>query len=344
MKRLVLLALWIVLALPLLPQTSRAQEDSTTIRLVVIPVLDTLPFFIAQDAGYFADEALDIEFLPVASGIERDQLIQAGEADAMLTDIPGVGFFNEVRTRVQVVYTSRVSTEEGPVFRILAGPDTDIETPQDLANVPIGVSEATVIEYLTYRLLQNEGVTAIRTIAIPAIPTRFQLLMSGELDAATLPDPLAQAAIEAGATPIIDDTVFAEDAFSQSVLVFTRGFIDANPEAVAAFVRAWDRAVADLNADPNAYRDLFLENTVVPESVENTYTIPPFPRGQITTEAVWEDYMEWMLELDIIEDVPDYEASVNADFLPEILEAETDAQTEDADEEPASSTAEPSDG
>ncbi len=319
MKRLFLLLLIVLLALPLIPQSSVAQDDdTTTIRLAVIPVLDTLPFFIAQEAGYFAEEGVNVEFLPVTSGIERDQLIQAGEADAMLTDIPGVGFFNEARTRVQIVYTSRVATEDGPVFRILAAPGSDISSPADLANVPIGVSEATIIEYLTYRLLQSEGIDDIRTIVIPAIPTRFQLLMSNELDAATLPDPLAQAAIEAGATQILDDTRFAEDGFSQSVLVFTTGFIDDNPDAVAGFLRAWDRAVADLNTDPDAYRDLFLENTAVPESVENTYTIPPFPRGEITSELVWDDYMDWMLDLDIIEDVPSYEDAVNPDFLPDV--------------------------
>lgn len=330
MKRLVLLLLLLPLALP---QTSpsRAQDDApTTIRVALIPVLDTLPFFIAQEAGYFAAEGLNIEFLPVASPIERDQLIQAGEADAMLTDIPGVGFFNEARTRVQIVYTSRVATAEGPVFRILAAPGTDISRPQDLNNVPIGVSEATIIEYLTYRLLEAQGVDAIRTIAIPAIPTRFQLLMAGELDAATLPDPLAQAAIEAGATLITDDTLFAEAGYSQSVLVFTQTFIEDEPAAVAAFLRAWDRAVADLNADPEAFRDLFLENTTVPESVENTYIIPPFPRGQITSEAVWDDTMQWMQDLRIIEDIPAYSDSVNPAFVPDLPEDESDEDNGEA--------------
>lgn len=293
-------------------------QDTTEVKVAVIPVLDTLPFFIADEAGYFEEEGLDVEFIFVTSGIERDQLIQTGDADAMLTDIPGVGFFNEVRTRVQIVYTSRVAIEDGPVFRILAAPDSDIETPEDLSGVPIGVSEATVIEYLTYRLLENADVDEIKTTAIPSIPTRFQLLMSGELEAATLPDPLAQAAIEAGATLILEDSVFAEEEFSQSVLVFTEPFIDDEPEVVAAFLRAWDRAVVDLNDDPEAYRELFLEKTVVPETVEDTYEIPPFPRGLITSEAVWDDYMDWMLEREIIEEAPDYEDSVNPAFLPDV--------------------------
>jgi NitT/TauT family transport system substrate-binding protein len=333
-KSLSLLSLCLILTLPWLsPTTGQAQDDTIRVRVAVIPVLDTLPLFIAQDAGYFEAEGLDVELIPVTSGIERDQLIQAGEADAMLTDIQGVGFFNEVRTRVQIVYTSRVALEAGPLFRILAAPDSGIDTPQKLAAVPIGVSEATVIEYLTWRLLENAGVEDIETQAIPAIPTRFQLLMAGELKAATLPDPLAQAAIEAGAIPILDDSIFAEEEFSQSVLVFTQDFINDEPEAVAAFLRAWDAAVVDLNADPEAFRQLFLEKTVVPEIVRDTYVIPPFPRGLITSEAVWDDTMDWMLEHEILEDKPAYADSVNPAFMPDIpeLPADNPEATEEAE-------------
>lgn len=316
-KSVLALLLMAALVMPLAPRTPTSHaQDLTPVRIAVIPVLDTLPLFIAAEQGYFEQFGLAVELIPVTSPIERDQLIQAGEADGMLTDINGVGFFNEARPRVQIVYTSRIALPDGPVFRILAAPDSDIESIEDLAGVPIAVSEATVIEYLTYRLLEQAGVDNIVTTAVPAIPVRFQLLMAGELEAATLPDPLAQAAIEAGAKLIVDDTALAGDeAFSQSVLVFTNGFIDDHSAAVTAFIQAWDMAVVDLNADPEAFRALFLEKTTVPESVQETYFIPPFPRGLITTEAVWDDYMAWMLDVEILEEAPAYADSVNPTFV-----------------------------
>ncbi|NJL94617.1 MAG: ABC transporter substrate-binding protein [Anaerolineae bacterium] len=318
MRKLAILGLLALLnTVVLAPRLAQAQNP-TEIRLAVIPVLDTLPLFIAQEAGYFEEEGLTVELIPVASPPERDALIQAAEADGMVTDIQGVGFFNEARTRVQVVYTTRVALEDGPVFRILAAPESGLRTPADLEGVSIGVSENTIIEYLTDRLLEAEGVAGYTTEAVPAIPVRFQLLMAGELQAATLPDPLAQAAIEAGAVLIVDDTQFAESEWSQSVLVFRAEFVQEQSEAVAAFIRAWDRAVQDLNADPEAYRAIFLENVPVPETVQETYSIPPFPRGLITSEAAWEDAMAWMLDNAILDEAPTYADSVNPAFLPEI--------------------------
>lgn len=319
----IFLSLLLALALLLSALPSLAQ-DGSTVRLAVIPVLDTLPLYIAQEKGYFEAEGLTVELLPVTSPIERDQLIQIGEADAMVTDIPGVAIFNETETRVQVVYTTRVALENGPVFRILAPPGSEISSAADLAGVPIAVSEGTIIDYLTYRLLERAGVDAanIVTEAVPAIPVRFQLLMEGSIPAATLPDPLAQAAIQLGAVLVADDTGLAEEALSQSVLVFTAPYIDANPETIAAFIRAWDAAVADLNADPEAYRALFLEVVNVPEVVQETYEVPPFPRGLITSEAVWDDYIAWLLDLAIIEDAPNYADSINGAFVPVFDEAD----------------------
>lgn len=293
-------------------------QDAPTINVAVLPVLDTLPLFIAKEQGYFEAEGLKVELVPVASPIERDQLIQADEAQAMVTDIPGVAFFNADEIRVQIVYTSRVAQPDAPVFRILAAPDSDLKTPADVAGYGIGVSEGTVIEYLTYRLLEGAGVDDIVTEAVPQIPVRFQLLMEGSLLAATLPDPLAQAAIGGGAIPIIDDTSLPDPTYSQSVLVFTKAFIDANPQIVTAFVKAWDRAVVDLNTNAEAFRELLLENVTVPEPLQATYQVPPFPRGLITSEEIWADYMAWMIEREIIEQAPAYEDSVNPAFLPEI--------------------------
>ena len=51
------------------------------------------------------------------------------------------------------------------------------------------------------------------------IPVRFEQLMNGNIQAATLPDPLAQGAMAAGAKLIVDDSKYAD--LSQSVLSFT---------------------------------------------------------------------------------------------------------------------------
>jgi NitT/TauT family transport system substrate-binding protein len=312
-----------------------AQEDNIgSLKIGLLPVLDTLPFYVAEEAGYFEEVGVEVEGVPVASPVERDQLMQAGAIDGMLNEITTTATFNRDEVQVQILISARIAYDDFPIFRVLAAPDSGIETPADLAGVPIGVSMNTIIEYLTDRLLEAEGVAAEDVVveSVPLIPERFQLLMQGQLKAATLPDPLAQAAIEAGAVPVIDDSSNA--AYSLSTLSFSVASIEEKPEAIRRFLLAWDMAVQDINADPEAYRALFLEKVSVPESVQETYEIPPFPRATVPSAEQWSDVIDWLIEKELLDEAVPYDTSVNPDFLPEVEEEEAvdDAALESAAE------------
>ncbi len=314
---LTLLAALLAAALAPLPGAARAQDDDVTLRMGLIPVLDVLPFYVAQEAGYFEDEGVNVELIPVSSALERDQLLLAGEIDGMLNDLISTGIFNADQTRIVIVAQARRAYEDAPQIRILSAPRSNITIPGDVTNVEIGISENSMIHYLTQRILEAEGISAdeLEYRAEPNIPVRYQLLMEGQLRAVTLPDPLAQAAIDGGAILVADDTVLVEEEYSQSVLSFRAEIVEEHPAAVQAFLRAWMRAAEDINADPEAYRDLWIENTNVPESVRDTYVLPPFPTYAVTGQDAWEDAVNWLVEQDIVDNAASYEDSVNPSFI-----------------------------
>lgn len=289
---------------------------SEPLRVALLPILDSLPYYVAEANGYFEDEGVSVEVVPVASGLERDQLMQSGEIEGMLTELPVVAVFNAAQPSVQVLITARKAYEDAPLFRVLAAPGSGINTPAGLAGVEIGIAENTIIEYVTDRLLQAEGLSdeEIATRSIPAIPERYQLLMEGQIAAANLPDPLAQSAIEQGATNVIDDSAYPE--YAVSVLAFSTEAIEQNPDALQAFLRAWDHAAADINSNPEAYRALLLEQVRVPENVQETYQIPPFPRSEVPSPDQWADVNQWLIDKGLLQSELPYEESVSTEFLP----------------------------
>jgi NitT/TauT family transport system substrate-binding protein len=325
-----LVVILLLAAVAPLATPARAQ-DLPTLKMGLLPILDVLPFYVADQQGYFEEEGVAVELIPVSSALERDQLLIAGEIDGMLNDLVSTGIFNQDEPVVQIVAQARRAYEDHPQIRILAAPRSNITIVEDLRGKEIGISENSLIHYVTQRVLEEAGLPADQWTyrAEPNIPVRFQLLMEGQMPVVTLPDPLAQAAIEGGAILIADDTALVEQEFSQSVLSFRTTVIEDQPEAVEAFLRAWMRAADDINADPDAYRDLWLENTNVPDSVRDTYVLPPFPTFAITGEEAWTDTMQWLVDLDIIEEMPGYEGSVNPTFLENIQPAEEVQPTEE---------------
>ncbi|NDJ52158.1 MAG: ABC transporter substrate-binding protein [Chloroflexi bacterium] len=294
--------------------TAEEEVAVEALRVALLPILDVLPFFVAEQNGYFIDAGIEVESVPVASAVERDQLMQAGEIDAMLNEMASSAVFNRDDIQVQVVMAAREATAEAPLFRVLAAPGSAVSSPSDLSGVPIGISQNTIIEYVTERLLEQEGVEDINGQSVPAIPERFQLLMEGQLEAATLPDPLAQSAIESGAVLVIDDSSYPQ--FAVSVLTFSSATIESNPEGVRRFLQAWNRAAVEINANPEEYRALLLERIQVPPNVQEDYEVPPFPEAKVPSEEQWNDVIEWLQEKGVLDAALPYADSVNADFLP----------------------------
>lgn len=292
-----------------------AAEDGK-LKVALIPVLDTIPIFIAQQNGYFAEQGIAVETIPVKSAQERDVFIQTGQADGVLTDLSSVGLLNKDAVRVKAVYTARRPFPEAPMFRILASPNADIKSPADLKGVPIGISSNTIIEYLTDRILAGEGLKPeeIAKIEIGAITVRFEQLMNGNIKAAVLPDPLAQGAIAAGARLVVDDVKYAN--YSQSVLVFTADTLKAKPNTVRKFLVAWEKAVAEVNANPDKYRGVLIEQGRVPPSIQDSYKMPPFPGRGVPSQNEVADVVAWLKAKGLVARDLTYTDMVDSSFLP----------------------------
>jgi NitT/TauT family transport system substrate-binding protein len=287
-----------------------------TLKIAVLPIIDTLPMYVAEAEGLFAKHGLTVELIPVASAPERDQLLAAGQADGTINETLAVMLFNKETVQMQAVRYALRPVEGYGHFFILASGKSGITDAQGLKGVEIGVSQGTVIEYVTERLLQAEGLTAdeIKTIAVPKIPDRMALLGSGELAAGVLPDPLASLAMSQGAMNVLDDSLHPEYGFS--IYSFRKETIDTNPAAVKAFLSAIEEAVDLINQDATQYTTLLSDKGLVPPPLLETFKVPPFPAGAVPTAEEWNDGLAWLKEKGILSVDVSYVDSVNGSLLP----------------------------
>jgi NitT/TauT family transport system substrate-binding protein len=272
--------------------------------------------YVAQQEGLFAKHGVNVEFVPVASAPERDQLLAAGQVDGAVNETLADMLFNKDTIQMQAVRYALRPTEGHGHFFILASSQSGITTSDGLKGVEIGVSQGTVIEYVTERLLQSAGLTAdeIKTIAVPKIPDRMALLASGELKAGVLPDPLASLAIAHGAVVVVNDSAHPEYGFS--VISFRKAVIDADPEAIKGFLAAIEEATTMLNDAPVKYNSVLSDQKLVPPPLMGRFQVPPFPTSGVPTESEWNDALAWAKEKGMLTVDVSYADSVNATLLP----------------------------
>jgi NitT/TauT family transport system substrate-binding protein len=295
------------------PQTAAA--ETVTLKMALLPILDAVPVFVAQREGLFAKHNVAVEIIPVGSAPERDQVIAAGQADGMVNEIVSVMLYNRDQLQVQIVRYAQAASQSTAHFYILASPQSGITDVSGLKGVEIGISQGTIIEYLTDRLLQAEGLSTadIKSINVPRIPDRLNLLLSGELKAAVLPDPFGYLATQQGAVNVLDASKHPE--YSNSVLTFRKAVIDEHPEAIRGFLAAVEEAVALINADPTRFSSVLTEQNLVPPTASG-FSVPSFPTWAVPTQAQWDDVLAWAKEKSLLTQDVSYNDSVNASFLP----------------------------
>mgnify|MGYP000300747813 CR=1 FL=1 len=311
---LVLLALVVTACSPSTEErTGGSESEVKPLTIALLPIVDSLPFLVARDKGYFAEAGVEVDLQFFQSALEADSAFQARAVDGAISDLIRAAVLKK-SLGLQVLSISQgVTPEEGP-FAILVPPGSDIDKVDELRGVEIAISPNSIIEFTTDQMLREAGFRPeeIKKTIVTSIPQRLELLLSGQIKAATLPDPLATLAETKGARRILDDTQGAN--ISQSVILFTEEAIENNPEAIRRFFKAYRKAVADIQADPEAYRPLLEAELRLPKNLKE-YTIGPFSMPQVPQRADVERVVNWLVEKGILDEPIEYEDLVNDEFV-----------------------------
>lgn len=286
-----------------------------SLKIGVLQIEDVVPLYVARQHDYYRKEGVDVSLVPFLSALERDSALAAGAIDGAITDPIGAILFDQGRGLIRITSLGLGRTPAEGIFAILAAPGSAIHRIDDLRHVEIAVSTATIIDYVTERLLTSSGLAAddIRTIDVKKMPIRMQMLLSGAVQAATLPEPLASIAVGNGARILISDD-HADASLSQTVLVFRTAVLTERPEDVAAFFRAYASGVAALNARPANYRDLVVQVGRIPPDLTPHYPIATYPLPRPFPRELYQPVMDWLSNRGLVEALP-YETMVATDFL-----------------------------
>ncbi len=266
------------------------------LKIGVLQIEDVAPLYVAEQEGHFSNEGIAVELVPFLSALERDSALAAGAIDGAINDPIGALLFDQGRNLLRITSLGLGKTPaEGP-FAILAAPRSNIQTIDDLKNVEIAVSTATIIEYVTDRLLEKHGFQPeeIRKIDVKKMPIRMQMLLSGAVQAATLPEPLATIAVGNGARPIVSDAE-TDESLSQTVMVFRQPVLAERCDEITAFFRAYRYAAEAINQAPETYRDLIIRIGGIPPQLAANYPIPTYPLPEPFPRTFYEPVMEWLV-------------------------------------------------
>jgi NitT/TauT family transport system substrate-binding protein len=220
-------------------------------------------FFLAQDKGYFKAEGLDVQIDQGEGSAAAIPKVASGTYQAGFGDINALTDFaskrpNEAPVGVYMLYNT-------PPFTIVVKQDSPIKTPKDLEGKTIGGPANDAALKLFPAFAKMTGVNSSRIKITNMAPNlREQMLVRDQVDAVFgYVTTVSFSAKAMGLDPAKDLRFirygdYGMDLYSNAVF-FSRSFVKDNPKAVEGFVKALNRAIKEVLADPDKGIDYVMQ-------------------------------------------------------------------------------------
>lgn len=323
--------------------TAAEPAEPTTLKLLLpinTPILHG--FRVADAAGYYEEEGLEVDFQPLDGGGEVVTQLLAGNGDLAVIPVgPVVEAIEQGQTQLRAVW----NYVYGSIFYIAVPADSDIETAADLEGRKVGISALSGGEVPIVRgIIQSAGLTPEEDVELVAVGEGTALsvraLEEGQVDAfgGSINDIIALQAQGLDLRYILPEALLELPA---SGVVVPQEVIDANREAVAGFLRASTKGSYWATVNPNATLCVLKEVTpeqFAEETGEMIYeAVLPITWAPEGTQMGYQSPETWGAFFDFIgAERPDVDLSdiVTDEFLDEANDFDKDAVAADADAYP----------
>lgn len=209
------------------------------------------PWYVAVDQGFDVEEGVAIDLVDIEDP-------SAFRAAALSGDVDGANFAtsdwlkNYDKLNMPVVLLQDVSTGADAIVAT-AG----ISSPADLKGKRVAYQTGEFNEIMFDTALKNSGLTLddVIQVEIP-VEQSAAALVSGQADAAVMYEPHISTALLADPSLTSIYTAGENPGIIGDVLAVNSAYLTANPDVVTAVIKAWDRGVAYLAANPEKGRQI----------------------------------------------------------------------------------------
>jgi NitT/TauT family transport system substrate-binding protein len=259
--------------------------EKTSLKVGILTIGDLVPFWAAQERGYFKDEGLKVTEQEAAGGAAIQPAVKSGDLD--------LGWSNIVSVVLAKSQNLDFKFFGGGAFlgpghyknqAVMVQKGSEITDPSQLEGKTIGVNTLNNINHLSMLAYLDEIGVDPKSVKFLELgnPNTIEGLEAGRVDAVTANEPFVTISLQTGvAEALIYNPYesFGEEPFLAG-FVSTPEWLEENPKTAAAFTRAVDKGIEWVNENPKGAERVLVEHTEIKPELAGQI-VPSVPKQQI---------------------------------------------------------------
>ncbi|MBR6287318.1 MAG: ABC transporter substrate-binding protein [Bacteroidaceae bacterium] len=288
----------------------KQHNDSTTLRLALMPTLDCLPFYMAADSGIFDSLGLDVEIKTYRSLADCDTALMGGTVHCALTDLI-------YALRHADTTDLRLIMQTQSQWQLVTTRTARLRTVADMKERTVAIARHSATDMLSDEFMKGTKLTHddVFRPQVGDIVLRSQMLTGGQVDAALLPEPHATRAVLLQ-HPSVYNSRQAEICLT--AMAALQPTINARLKQMRLLVEAYNIAARRINAahgNGRQLRSLLTSRTAIEPEVADTLRIPQFGRARSVSTDDLRRAQQWAAGSRLKVKADKLGTMVNSDFL-----------------------------
>jgi len=261
---------------------------------------DYLPFFVAQEKGFFAARNLAVNFQLLSNGGPIPAALQGGSLQIGISTATALIQAAGAGLELVAVMGATRQTKADKIAALVCRTGLNVSNAADLRGKVVGAPGVNnILAVLLQKWLLDNQVPASE---VRLVETSFaqmpDLLRAGTLDAGLVVEPFLSRIVAQGAATQVHDYLGGYDDLVFGIIMSTRAWADANKPAIAAWREAASQGLAWLRANPEEAHAIALKWLKI-----DTPKFPPFDLA--ISPADLAAYVPTLTQLQMIHGQPD---------------------------------------
>ncbi len=270
-------------------QVKNPANDSVDLTIGLMPVTDCLPFYVAGYTRLFQKNDVRIKVITYNSSLKCGTALSTGKIDGAYLTLPEMLYLNEQGVGLKALMAS------SGTMTVVTSRTKRIKKLSSMSERTIAVSRNNTSDFLVDEIAAITKIKPFELLRpqINDISVRYKMLLNNQIDAAVLPEPYSEMAIENGNVSVFSTTQ-AKVKFGS--ICFRDVAIKKKSPSIKKLFDSYTQASEQINKNRHKADSVLYRIYKMPATYIDSVKIPVFTTPEKVNEKDLKRAAEWGLK------------------------------------------------